>query len=57
MSLDVDVIIDLIQSVGFPIFVAVWLLVRSDKQATEIKKAINCLNTHIETLIKIKEIK
>ncbi len=33
--MDINVITNLISSIGFPIFVAVWLLLRSDKREAE----------------------
>lgn len=43
----VDLIIKLISTLGFPIFVAVWLLVRTDSLLKELKKSIDTLNDTI----------
>ena len=36
----IDTIIKVIQQLGFPIFVAVWLLIRTDKIMRELKSVI-----------------
>ncbi|MBT9131459.1 MAG: hypothetical protein DDT41_01765 [candidate division WS2 bacterium] len=38
--MEIGVIIDLIQSVGFPIFVVIWLLVRSEKKDERMIEAL-----------------
>lgn len=54
---DLSVVSQFISSLGFPIFVAVWLLYRSHKDNAVIKEAIDKLenaiielNTYIKTL-------
>jgi hypothetical protein len=42
----------LIAQVGFPIFVAVWLLVRSDKIIADLTEAIRDLKSCVESLKK-----
>ncbi len=38
--MDIAVMIDLVQSVGFPIFVVIWLLVRSEKKDERMIEAL-----------------
>lgn len=40
-----------ISQVGFPIFVAVWMLVRGSKDSRELRDAVNRLTSAIEMLI------
>lgn len=56
-DVDISVVSQFISSLGFPIFVAVWLLYRSHKDNAIIKDAIDKLenaiielNTYIKTL-------
>jgi len=46
MDISLRDVMAFIQSVGFPIFVAVWLLVRSDKFIQANTAAINTLAQH-----------
>jgi hypothetical protein len=46
-------IITIIQSVGFPIFVATWLLVRTDKKEAATKDAIDKNTAVIERLSEV----
>ncbi|MBT9145232.1 MAG: hypothetical protein DDT42_01102 [candidate division WS2 bacterium] len=39
--MEINVIIDLIQSVGFPIFVVIWLLMRSESRDEKMIEALN----------------
>ena len=39
----VDIIIKVISQLGFPIFVAVWLLIRTDRILRDLKDAVNAL--------------
>lgn len=51
MDLDpnlVNLIADLISRVGFPIFVALWLLIRSDKIMLELRDAVKELKTYLQ---------
>ena len=43
--------IQLIQTVGFPIVVACWLLFKTDKRLEQQTEALNELNTNIKLLI------
>lgn len=45
-----DTVSGLISSLGFPIFVAVWMLIKNSKDAAEVKQAINELTTAIKLL-------
>jgi len=50
-------IISIIQSVGFPIFVVIWLLLRSDRKEEATEKAITnatVVMSELKTLIKEK---
>jgi len=47
----VDMIAGFISQVGFPIFVAVWMLVRGSKDSRELRDAVNSLRTAIEVMI------
>ncbi len=46
--MEINVIIDLIQSVGFPIFVAVWLLTRSESRDEKMIQALNELKAVVQ---------
>ncbi len=46
----VDLAAQLVSQVGFPIFVAVWLLVRSDKRTKELTTAVRELTTLVRGL-------
>lgn len=48
--MDVGAIQSLISSVGFPIFVAVWMLYKSSKDSEALKDTINGLNNSITEL-------
>lgn len=53
--MDIQLVQNLISSVGFPIFVAVWMLYKTSKDSTEMKDTINELKnaiTEMTTLIK-----
>lgn len=53
--MDMQVVNNLISSVGFPIFVAVWMLYKSSKDSEEMKDTINELKnaiTEMTTLLK-----
>lgn len=43
-------IANFISTVGFPIFIAVWMLYKTSKDSEEIRNAINELKTAITTL-------
>ena len=44
----VDLISKLIGNLGFPIFVAVWLLIRTDKLLKNLTRAIDALKDVVE---------
>lgn len=46
----IDLVIKAVSSLGFPIFVAIWLLVRTDKLLSENTKVLQDLKTVIEKL-------
>jgi len=48
--MDINVITNLISSIGFPIFVAVWLLLRSDKREQETQEILTDLKAVIISL-------
>lgn len=48
--MDVQAISTLISTVGFPIFVAVWMLYKSSKDSEALKDAVNELKTAITIL-------
>lgn len=53
--MDIQIVQNLISSVGFPIFVAVWMLYKTSKDSTEMKDTINELKnaiTEMTTLLK-----
>lgn len=53
--MDLQVVNNLISSVGFPIFVAVWMLYKSSKDSSEMKDTINELKnaiTEMTTLLR-----
>lgn len=53
--MDVNAITQVISSLGFPIFVAVWMLYKSSKDSEEMRNAINELRlaiTELTTLVK-----
>lgn len=53
--MDIQLVQNLISSVGFPIFVAVWMLYKTSKDSSEMKDTINELKnaiTEMTTLIK-----
>lgn len=53
--MDLQVVNNLISSVGFPIFVAVWMLYKTSKDSSEMKDTINDLRnaiTEMTTLLK-----
>lgn len=53
--MDLQVVNNLISSVGFPIFVAVWMLYKSSKDSGEMKDTINELKnaiTEMTTLLR-----
>lgn len=53
--MDMQIVNNLISSVGFPIFVAVWMLYKSSKDSEEMKDTINELKnaiTEMTTLLK-----
>ncbi len=50
----VDLVIKVISSLGFPIFVAIWLLVRTDKLLSENTKVLQDLKAVIEKLCEDK---
>lgn len=45
-----DIITKMISSLGFPIFVAVWMMIKNSKDTAEVKQAINELTTAIKLL-------
>lgn len=47
----VDIIIKLISQLGFPIFVAVWLLVKTDKLLSENTKALKDLKEVLQSCL------
>lgn len=48
--MDLNVISQLISSVGFPIFVAVWMLYKSSEESKQTTAAINELKLAIQAL-------
>lgn len=57
--MDINTIGNLVSSIGFPIFVAIWMLWRSSNDTKELEKAINKLenailelSTYIKTMHK-----
>lgn len=53
--MDIQIVQNLISSVGFPIFVAVWMLYKSSKDSEAVADAIHELKntiTELSTLIK-----
>lgn len=53
--MDIQVVNNLISSVGFPIFVAIWMLYKSSKDNEEMRGTINELKnaiTEMTTLLK-----
>lgn len=48
--MDIGAIQNLISSVGFPIFVAVWMLYKSSKDSEALKDTIQGLNNSITEL-------
>ena len=46
----VDVIIKIISSLGFPIFVAIWLLIRDWKQTSKLTESLDSLKVVIQKL-------
>lgn len=53
--MDMNAITQAISSLGFPIFVAVWMLYKSSKDSEEMRNAINELRlaiTELTTLVK-----
>ena len=46
----VDVVIKIISSLGFPIFVAIWLLIRDWKQTSKLTESLDSLKTVIQKL-------
>lgn len=48
--MDIQIVQNLISSVGFPIFVAVWLLYKGSKDSESLKDAISKLNNSITEL-------
>lgn len=48
--MDMGAIQNLISSVGFPIFVAVWMLYKSSKDSESLKDTISQLNNSITEL-------
>jgi hypothetical protein len=53
--MDITVAIQLINGVGFPIFVCVWLLFRSDKKEEETAAVLSRLSIAIERLVGAEE--
>lgn len=47
----VDEVMTMISTIGFPIFVAVWMLYKSDKQQNETNAAINGNTKVLQELI------
>ena len=39
-NVTIGILVDIIQSIGFPMFVAGWLMLRSDKKEAETKEAL-----------------
>lgn len=53
--MDMNAITQVISSLGFPIFVAVWMLYKSSKDSEEMRSTINELRlaiTELTTLVK-----
>lgn len=53
--MDMNAITQIISSLGFPIFVAVWMLYKSSKDSEEMRNTINELRlaiTELTTLVK-----
>lgn len=48
--MDIQLVQNLISSVGFPIFVAVWMLYKSSKDSESLKDTISQLNNSITEL-------
>lgn len=48
----VTLVTDVISKVGFPIFVAVWMLIYMNKTLKELTESINKLATLIETKLR-----
>lgn len=46
----IDAVTGFISTVGFPIFVAVWMLFKGSKDSAELKNAVNELTTAVKIL-------
>lgn len=51
----VEVVTQVIQNLGFPIFVAIWLLLKTSKENREMKEVLTQLKNVIEIKIGEKE--
>lgn len=55
MEFTAEAIISLIGSLGFPIFMASWLVIKQDKTLEELTNAITALQKSIEILLKERD--
>lgn len=51
VNLTVDIITKLISNLGFPIFVAVYMMIKSSKETEALTDAINTLSTKIDNVL------
>lgn len=50
MDINIDIITAIISQVGFPIFVAVYMLTKSSRESREMRDAISELTTAVKLL-------
>lgn len=48
--MEIDVITTVISTLGFPVFVGVWMLTKGSRDTEELKRAVNELTTAIKIL-------
>jgi hypothetical protein len=51
VNLTVDIITKLISNLGFPIFVAVYMMIKSSKETEALTDAINTLSNKIDNVL------
>lgn len=51
VNLTVDIITKLISNLGFPIFVAVYMMIKSSKETEALTDAINTLSSKIDNAL------
>jgi hypothetical protein len=51
VNLTVDIITKLISNLGFPIFVAVYMMIKSSKETEALTDAINTLSNKIDNIL------